>query len=335
MSFSRSSNKRNSSFELLRIILIVCIMVEHANMWFISAVSDSDAEWLARSFVQSFCIGSVNAFVLISGWFGIRPRSNRVLSLLFQILVVTIPFLLYFIATGQLNLSQVMSLSGVYEYVFGGNNYWFVFCYAGLVIMAPVLNAAAESLSADTLKKVLCVSYAFILLFDFAFRANSTGISGGYSLIWFAFLYLLARYARKHSITTVVKRAWLLMTVCILAQTFLFWKDLIGMRYTNPLVLIPAVCAVSIFSKRHFYSRVINTMASAALMAYMLHMEPCIVASLRRFLTQAYNDYGYAAYMLKALGGIIALYLVAVAYNQIQSAVWRFLCRTASQSDNQ
>lgn len=86
-------NTRNSSFELLRIILILMIMVEHGNMWFFGAVYNTELEYLAKCSVQSVCIGSVNAFVLMSGWFGIRRSFDKIGDLLFIMLYCTIPLL--------------------------------------------------------------------------------------------------------------------------------------------------------------------------------------------------------------------------------------------------
>ena len=81
---------RFSNIELLRITAMVLVMVLHAD--FLSLGSPSAAEVVSapvqsffRIFTESLSIVCVNVFILISGWFGIRPRLRRFSEFLFQV----------------------------------------------------------------------------------------------------------------------------------------------------------------------------------------------------------------------------------------------------------
>lgn len=314
---------RNSSFELLRIILIIMILVEHGNMWFIGGGYSSEAEHLAKCIVESMCIGSVNAFVLISGWFGIRSGLKKIGALVFMLVFCTIPLLIVTLLCGWVPISVLTSVDGVYEYVFGGNAYWFVVDYIGLLIISPVLNNGIKTVGKDKLRTLLLAAYALIVIYDFIFRAPILGTEGGYSLIWFGFLYILARYMRIYGSRLMDRYCLPILVAAVATQSILFYCGLIGMRYTNPLILTAAVCLILVFKKWDFYSRAINYAATGCLMAYLLHMQPVLVPYIRRFLIAEYTACGYWIYMLEILSLSAVVFLVAVILDKVQSALYQ------------
>lgn len=312
---------RNSSFELLRIILILMILVEHANMWFIGSGYHSEPEHLAKCMVESVCIGGVNAFVLISGWFGMRGDLKKIGDLMFMLLFCTVPLLLVALWLKWIPLSALASADGVYEYVFGGAGYWFVVDYIGLLIISPVLNYGIERLDKRQFRRILLAGYALILLYDFVLREPVLGSEGGYSVLWFGFLYLLARYMRSYGMGRIMRFRWPILIMAVALQSLLFFGGFIGLRYTNPLILLEAVCLIFIFRNWNFHSKAINTVAAGVLMAYLLHMQPVLIPYIRRFLGAQYAALGYWQYMLQAVALSVAVLFVAVLFDKVQSTL--------------
>ena len=317
------TKERNSSFELLRIILILLILIEHGNMWFIGGGYLSEAEHLAKCVVESVCVGSVNAFVLISGWFGIKSGMRKIWNLSFMIMFCTIPALIASFALGWLPLGVIASWQGIYEYVLGGGGYWFVVDYIGLLIVTPLLNAAVETVTRNQLRGALIAGYILILIYDFALRTSVLGIEGGYSLGWFVYLYLLARYIRVYGAGGLCRYRWTVLIGAVAIQSAMFYFGLIGLRYTNPLILAASICVVLIFSHYYFKSKVINHVATAVLMAYLLHMQPVLLPYIRRFLLTEYIEAGYWMYMVEVLVLSCAVIVIALPLNMLQSAICR------------
>lgn len=315
--------RRNSSFELLRIILIVMILVEHGNMWFVGGGYSSEAEHFTKAFVESLCIGSVNAFVLISGWFGIRSGLKKIGDLAFMVFFCTIPLLIAALALGWLSLSELTTFNGIYEYIFGGHAYWFIVDYIGLLILSPVLNKGVDALDRRSFRNLLLAGYAIILIYDFIFRVPVLGSEGGYSVLWFLFLYMLGRYMHIHGLEFISRFRVSLLILTVALQTFLFYYGLIGMRYTNPLILLEAVCMISIFRKWHFHNSFINYAASGCLMAYMLHMQPVLVPFIRKFLVSEYRLHGYWIYMAEIVCLSVGVFAIAVLIDKAQAALYR------------
>lgn len=89
MERNKKARQRESGIELMRIIAIFLVMVTHACYLTFGPPSLDDIRneairmfgYLGLANVSLMC---VNVFVLISGWFGIRPRIRNVGGLIFQ-----------------------------------------------------------------------------------------------------------------------------------------------------------------------------------------------------------------------------------------------------------
>ena len=244
--------------------------------------------------------------------------------MIYQLLICTVPLALWFAVIGEINL---FSMKAIDKYIFGWGNYWFIIDYIGLVLFAPVLNLIVENASKQVLQIFLINSLILIVLFDLILRSTVLGMEGGYSLLWFVYLYLLARYMRLYGCEWIVKYRWTIILVCLVMQTVLLYYHLASNRYTNPLILFPAICLMFVFKDFTFHSKVVNYMASGTLMAYMLHMQPCLTDEIRGFLNRLYRENGYYLYICEVIGMIVALYLVAVIIDKFQAMGWKFFTR--------
>lgn len=317
---AKKTKVRDSNFELLRMLLIFMVLLGHANLWFLGSEYKTGTEHYIRVLVEVICLPAVNAFVLISGWFGIKGDYRRIFPMIFQLLICTVPVAIVMNAMHQINL---LSLDGIAEYVLGGNNYWFVIDYIGLVLFAPILNIIVYNVNRVVFRTFLIGVLALIVPLDVIFRSSVLGVNGGYSLIWFIYLYLLARYMRLYGIEWLDRRKWMVMVTCIILQIGLLYFNLIGNRYTNPLILLPAMSIILIFKEYSFKSHIVNYLASGTLIVYMLHMHPCFYREIGVFLRELYHRNGYYLYMIEVIGLIVLLYFVAVTIDKLQALIWR------------
>lgn len=319
---SNKKSERNSSFELLRIILIFMILVEHGNMWFLVGKCETEIQRFAQCLIESICIGSVNAFVLISGWFGINNGIKKIGNLIFMVLFCTVPLLIVTFSLNWVSAYQVLSLDGIYQYVFGGNSYWFVIDYIFLLVIAPILNNGIERIKKHKFRNILIFGYAIIFIYDFVFRTSVLGSEGGYSVLWFAYLYLSARYMRLYGLKWLDKLCVPFLITCIIVQTVLFYYGLIGMRYTNPLILVESICLIYLFKRYSFQSGIINTIAGSVLLAYLIHMQPLFSEDIRIFMSNQFAVHGYWVYMLEVVALSLGCIVIAVFLNQIQKYLY-------------
>lgn len=135
-------------------------MVVHADFFSIGEPLWDDIEAnplkaLSRIFIESISIVCVSVFVLISGWFSIRPTVKKQLGLLFQILFFYGGIYLCLVLLGY----ESTSLKGI-AYVFMLlPPSWFVKAYILLFLIAPVLNTFCEKVNKKEFLMVLIPFY--------------------------------------------------------------------------------------------------------------------------------------------------------------------------------
>lgn len=86
---------RESNFELLRIIAMIMILVLHADFQSLGAPTRADIisspiTSTLKVFFEMVSIVAVNVFILISGWFGIRPSIKGFCKFAFQYLFFSV-----------------------------------------------------------------------------------------------------------------------------------------------------------------------------------------------------------------------------------------------------
>ena len=90
--------KRESNFELLRIIAMLLVMITHATFLALGVPTHDDSINIPYSsfgifLSQSFSTVCVNIFVLLSGWFGIKINLNGFQNLSFKFFSLQVLFL--------------------------------------------------------------------------------------------------------------------------------------------------------------------------------------------------------------------------------------------------
>ena len=201
------TKERNSNFELLRLVAMMLVMLVHANYLALGSVTQSEllaSPWSAtvRIICEQLCIVSVNLFILISGWFGIRPTLTKLASLLFQILFVGI----LSVEVCRFVGAPVPSVQ-LGNLLYFGSSYWFVPSYLILFGLAPMLNTYAEHASKRQFATLLISFYVLQTLFGWlSFDAGH--YARGYSALSFIGLYLLAQYIRRYGERLLSLRWW-------------------------------------------------------------------------------------------------------------------------------
>ena len=177
---------RTSNIELLRIISMFMVMMLHVNYTALGVPTIADAQnnvlpTFTRIFFEMLSIGSVNVFVLISGWFGIKASWKSLAAFIFQCI---------FIAWG---IYAIMSFYGLVPLSLHNLDVtlfvrsWFVQAYLGLYILTPALNLLIEHSKRRHLQILLGL---FLLEFIYDFLSTDNMLfNSGYSIIHFVLLY--------------------------------------------------------------------------------------------------------------------------------------------------
>lgn len=275
---------RHSGVELLRIIAMILVMIVHADFFSlgiptIENLYNAPVPTVTRFLIQSLSICCVNVFVLISGYFGIRPKLKGLVSFVYQILFF---FCLIYV------VCIIIGISGIRPYGFlqclcltPAN--WFVKAYLLLYIISPVLNSFVDMQNRTLHKHVLIGFYIIQTIYGCMFAASF--FENGYGTLSFIGLYLLGRYINiYHPTFSNLRLRYDLAIYFICAGVITLLAvgllkigknpDYILYTYINPLVIIESLALILSFTKLSFKSKITNWIASSAFAVYLLHANP-------------------------------------------------------------
>ena len=321
--------------ELLRIIAMFLVLVVHADYFSLGAPSFQDVQqdaWgsFARIFFQSLSIGCVNLFVLLSGWFGIRPKRRSFLNLLFQCAYFLLGIYVICLMTGvsQLNAHGLMGCFLLLKWN------WFIKAYILLFIMAPILNVYIDSATQRQHGMMLIWFYVFQTIYSWLFGA-AVFFEQGYSTISFMGLYLLARYFAKYpmKITSYARQYYLLFFMfSVLFMAVIEFVatnyNIIAIRgkmfqYDQPLVIAASLSLVIYFSKFSFHSRIINWVAASSFAVFLLHTNPNLCEQyFIPIVKTLYNSYNGITGLVAIFLFLITVYVVAIIVDQPRKLLW-------------
>ena len=301
---------------------MLMIVLLHANFW---ALGNEEPE-VARLVMEQICIVGVNVFVLISGWFGIKPSVKGALSILYQVLFYGVLILLAGLALGL-----PVPAKDVFHATIGGGFYWFVPAYLGLYCLSPVLNAFIEKASFKTYTAVLAAF--FILEFAFGWATPLGSYDNGYSLISFLGLYLLSRYLNIHCPRLKTVSAWIYFLIFALATLLPVLGSVLGPRmigrdlepycYCSPFVIAASAALLLAFSRLKIQSKAINWIAASVFSVYLVHQHPMVFPYFKSFMDGAYGKMNIFAYFAFAMGVALVILAVCVLVDKLRIFTWK------------
>lgn len=279
----KQNHVRDSSFEILRIIAILFVVSEHL-YYLIRIDSIGTAEYFAYNGVRCIDDCAVDLFVLITGFWGIRFRFSKLLSLFFQSLFyAALMFFIQVFMKGHDLFGRKDFL--VFLPIINGNP-WFIATYSALCCLAPFYNRFIALCAENQLRILLWVGFVLFYLWPtFSFLVNSRQLvnDAGFGIVNFSYLYFLGRYLSLHHKTKKSKSFYVcgfFVIGLLLLLTHFGVSKLLGFEfnpyfsYNTVFVLAQAVMLILLFKKIArigFRSAIINKIASYSLAVYLFH----------------------------------------------------------------
>lgn len=325
--------QRESNFELLRIISMFMVLALHADFFAIGAPDveafhDTPLSASSRLLIEMMSIVSVNVFVMISGWFGIKPSARSFGNFVFQCLFFLVGIYVIALLSGSVSLSakgvaSCLTLSSGYN--------WFIRAYLGLYVLSPILNTFLQHCSKRQLEYVLISFYTFQTIYGVIGCVNF--ISNGYSTFSFIGLYLLSRYLRLYGMA-INKSGGAIYAGSVLCNCLLYYAltyfhitriDAIG--YANPLVVMGAMGLIMWTAQLRIQSsRLINFIAASSFAVYLLHTNPNICyAFFRPLMISLYEHFDGPVCLSVEFVVLLLIFALAVLLDQPRKWLWNCL----------
>ena len=321
---------RQSNFELLRLVCMLMVMTGHASGY----VEEKDLVGtfgVSKLLVNQLCLISVDVFVMISGWFGIKASIKGVAKFLFQIWFLASLCYFLFMALGL----PVSFTKDLLPYLLFGSGYWFAVSYLILYALSPVLNAFLEHASQKEVASTLAAF--FLAAFVYGFLLNTGCFNFGFSPLSFIGLYLLAGYVRRYSgkLFSFSKRTDFFIYLCVsVLSALMFWFGYkwFGMGFhlnhnDSPLAIIASLYFLLLFSKTHFQNRFVNWLAVSSFAIYLIHENALISPYFHQVFHHLSETVPLGAYYPAMLGILIVMGMVFILVDKLRLFAWNLLER--------
>ena len=297
--------KRNSNFDILRIIAMLMIIIHHCTIndfelqkvLLMNNKMLSDFQIITLIGINSLVIIGVNLFFLLSGYFRINFKWKKFISYIFQIYLIFDIVTLIGIAVGKVS----WDINTIKQLLNPLDTYWFLKVYLILMLMSPILNKILDEISKDNYKKVIVGIVLLFSIYSFYFD-NSILINGGYSLIWGVMLYILGAMIQKFEIKNkngiigyFVFALINAIIISILYKTNNYISAWNRFKYNELLVLLESLSLIvwfNSFSKNKDSNKAIQLFATSTLVVYLLHSS-CWLTTMRSYPIHRIIEFGY------------------------------------------
>lgn len=326
---------RQSNIELCRLLSMLLVLIIHVNYATgrfpeIHILNEFPIQSITKTIVTYSTLGCVDIFVIISGWFGIKPTTKGGIKFIYQVLFISfacclIYILLYDNELKGKDIRHVLCLKK--------EDYWFVKAYLFLYIIAPILNAFIENVQRKHVEYFLIVFYA---IQTFSEVTNSVSfLEGGYTPLSFIGIYVFARYLNVYrpKITLWLPKYYIVLYVFLVLFLSAFALITIkitgsgGFRiltsYANPLVILTSLSFFLFFLNLNIvHSRIINSVASSCFAVYLVNCNYYFWNKYLLICKSYFFKYSGYIYILKIVFFIIIVYFASILLDQIRSYSW-------------
>lgn len=340
-----SSAKRQTGIELLRIIAMLFVLILHADYLALgypkqSIIKADPLSAIPSVLLENLAVVSVNVFVMISGWFGLRPSWKGAFKLLYQCFFLSLFVLFGAFVYIQFTGEKILTANNAIDSL---KDFWFLWTYLILYAVSPLLNSFVEHSGKKKLLHFLIIFYA--LQFICEFFVDSRYYNNGYSVLSFMGLYLLARYLKLYALKSIEKANKnlflliylfyaLITTFFIIAGAFFFpegsWYSFCiekSVAYSNPFIVCGAVFLLLSFVGRRLENRVINFVAESCFAVYLLNTNAILFPFYYGTIRSWHNVHSGLEFLLLTGSFILMFFLGAVLVDRIRIFTW---CKLSS-----
>ena len=321
-------NNRQSNFELLRIVLMLLIIAGHVTMYSGKLKDLGTTDYYLTNFLRSFTMVAVNAFVLLTGYFGTKRNWKKLMKLDLRVCFYTWVGFALAVTFGIHTINATKDIQLLFPVI--SKQYWYTTIYFVLCIFSPYLNVFLENVSEKMLKDAIYIGGGVLYIvatFCFLINANQIVMDAGYGIVNFVYLYCLGYYIRHYYVDRHGAAFYIGMYLLACLSTFavnegmsrimgFYFNSMIS--YNTIFTLVGSIglfmCFKHLETKKN---RFITWLAKHSFSVYLIHMCPMVGSYLFTTLLGV-NNVGGANLIVKILCLPFGIYFVSAV---IDSAV--------------
>lgn len=317
------------NLELLRIYCMFFIVLGHTEGYVHFNFVD-DTSLVARTvnaLMSALGIGSVNCFVLITGFF-LASASGKIKRILNIYIMTTFYLVSISLALYWIGLASVMDVfKSFFPLAPTVCNYWFINKYLGLLVLQPFLMRLAVNLSKSTYR--LLIGSLLLLNTTLVFGFPLGGLyGGGFSLMWFICLFFIGGYLKRYCMPMhmeITKLLFILIVaIMVYMSVIILGIPYVELGYNSVLVLVISVCLFLLFlSMPVTKNRFITIVSPHVFSVYVIHTHFLLKVILGTvFITFIPSDNAIVK-SLYLLACLTVIFLVSVMIDKLRGILFR------------
>ncbi len=330
--------KRNSNFELLRIICMLMIIAFHycvqGNHFTIMTSMISLNQVVAIIFGSWGLLG-VDCYIFISANFliddGAHVHTIKIFKIILQTSFYSILILAILYALKIEVFNTTVMIKSIFAPFFG--LYWFVTAYCILYFISPWLNKIIYSMNQKYLLKFLIVLTIIIPIYKTIWREAPIS-----DIIFVIYLYLLMGYLKRTPQNWFEKHAKKGFILAVFAEIcyhilmsligtvtkstfFIYFSSKFIGRY-SPIMVLAAIFLFYIFKNIDIrQSKLINTIASTTLGIYLFHENPVLLDVLWDKILNISVVYYSHLFICYFLASVVILFVIGMIVDLVRQKV--------------
>lgn len=336
--------ERNGSLDFLKCLCMLFVVMIHltGHSGYLSALTEDTIVYYFANYLASLIKVAVPVFVLITGYFGISFKLEKVvtmeITLLFYSLFTCVIALIIKGPEIEHTITSVLKTILPFSY----KSWWFATNYIVLLFFAPYVNGLVQSL--DQKKHISLIMLCF-LLFNVisSFSLDPIDTTLGYGFVNFIFLYLIGRYIRMYGLFESLKTyqwllLWCLFSFVILVSYRVYGNYKFG-TYNSVFLLLASVslfCAfVKMKIKTMIFSRLVPYTFAVYLISDSFYMRKIVNSAIINFEKLANTGISLVIMFLYALVVMAVCMLVDYVWKRlfgnINKNITKIVCEKANQ----
>lgn len=345
--------ERNSNIELLRIVSMLLILLNHLAVHGIGNLTGSSVSINVFYVKVLGLVGelAVNIFVIISSWFMIEKtiNINKILKLVGEVFFYSFFIFIILIALNIIELSELSFykiLICIFPVVFG--HYWFITCYILLMLLSPYLNEIIEKMDKIRLKKLIQFMIITIVFIEGTIPKSFPNVFS--SLIMFILLYFTTGYIKKYvyiNRNSIIKNIYIFIGLFIIEISSVIVMCLVGNIINNVSLInyssyfgkinsfFSFAISLEIFiitiKSKQFKNNIINFLSSSVLSVYLITDHILFKKLLWNRIFSINRLFNNPYFILITILICFVIYVVCIFIDFIRkntiSKVFNYMCR--------
>ncbi len=239
--------------------------------------------YFLANILEAFSYPAVNIFILISGYVGLYSQFSykKMSKFWLQIIFYTISITLTFAVFSKLSVTPTEWFYALTP--ISNGQYWYMSCYFGLMLIAPLLNQAILTMKKELLLPIITGGFIYFSIIPTIFKQDSLGIWRGYSVLWMILLYIVGAIIRKFKYESYFQSWKVILGILLLTSlTFVLyffnyeqWRSYSSPTVTFQGILIFLLC-LSIKNIPPSLEKIVLLLSPLTLGVYLFHVHPLI-----------------------------------------------------------